>query len=217
MASDRLSDETKDLILKAYAYVEDSREPRHLAAAVAFFYNSSLHGSCPAAAPRSNLARDARINVPWHYNNPRGMKPLNSMLRHAFNYFYDIQRKFNFDDYEARAEKKNVVFFRARSLCATISEVFSILVESSYSRSKDEVASRLFRQICDYCYRMPRTIKERRAADEEERRREEAAAAVLAAEEAKRAAAVKVIDDAARAEADKKAQAAGFASAEDVW
>ncbi len=123
----------------------------------------------------------------------------------------------NWDDYEARGEMKNVVFFRARSLCATISEVFGILVEAGLSRNKDAAASSLFRQISDYCVVLPRTCSEQRAAEAEERRRAEVAAAQRAVEEAKRAAAQKVIDDAERAEADKKAQAAGFASAADVW
>jgi hypothetical protein len=217
MAAERLSAETKDLVFKAYAYVERSSETRHLAAAVAFLYSTSLHGSCPAAAPRSNITRDARLYVPGHYNSPRGMKPLNSMLRHTFNYFDNIQRMMNWDDYEARGEMKNVVFFRARSLCATISEVFGILVEAGLSRNKDAAASSLFRQISDYCVVLPRTCSEQRAAEAEERRRAEVAAAQRAVEEAKRAAAQKVIDDAERAEADKKAQAAGFASAADVW
>ena len=220
MASDRLSAETKDLVFKTYAYVERSTETRHMAAAVAFLYASTLHGTCPAGAPRSNITRDARLHVPESYNYPRGMKslqPLNSMLRHAFNYFDNIQRMMNWNDYEARGEMKNVVFFRARALCATLSEVFGILVEADMSRNKRDVAARLFRQINDYCIVLPLTCSEQRAAEEEERRREEEAAAARAVEEAKRAAALKVIEDAERAEADKRAQAAGFASAADVW
>ena len=217
MASDRLSAETKDLVFKTHSYVEGSRELRHLAAAVAYLYSTSLYASCPAAAPRSSITRDARLHVPMHYNNPRGMKALNSMLRHAFNYFYDIKRMMNWDDYEARDEAHNVVFFHARSVCATISDAFAILVEADLSRSKNETASRFYRMICDYIVALPRTCKEQRVAETEERRRAEAAATARIEEEAKRAAAEKAATDAVRAEADKRAQAAGFASAADVW
>lgn len=217
MAAERLSEETKTLVNKTYAYVEGSRELRHLAAAVGFLYNSSLHGSCPHSAPRSSITRDARLYVPMHYNTPRGMKPLNSMLRHTFNYFYDIQRMMNFDDYEARDDLKNVVFFRARSVCATISDAFAILVEASQSRSKDETASRLFRMISDSVFVVPRTRAEERAAEAEDRRRAAAAAEVRAKAEAERAAAQKAEDDKHRAEADARARVAGFASAADVW
>lgn len=217
MASDRLSAETKDLINKAYTYGEGSRETRQLAATVAYLYTTSLHGSCPASAPRSNITRDARLYVPTHYNTPRGKKPLNSMLRHAFNFFYDIQRMMNFDDYDARDDARNAVFFRARSLCASLSEAFGILVEAGLSRTKDSAASRLFRYICDYSIVLPLTASEQRAADAEERRRAEAAAAIRAAAEDERRAAEKVVADAAKAEADKRAQVAGFASAADIW
>jgi hypothetical protein len=217
MAAERLSAEKKDLVFRAYAYVEGSRETRHVAAVVAFLYTTSLHGSCLDSAPRSAITRDARLYVPGRYNSPRGLKPLNSMLRHTFNYFYDIQRMMNWDDYEARSEMKNIVFFRARSLCATISEAFAILVEAGLSGNKDSAAASLFRYISDYCVVLPRTCSEQRAAEAEERRRAEVAAAQRAVEEAKRAAAQKVIDDAEREVADAAARKAGFASAADVW
>ncbi len=123
----------------------------------------------------------------------------------------------NFDDYEARDDLKNVVFFRARSVCATISDAFAILVEASQSRSKDETASRLFRMISDSVFVVPRTRAEERAAEAEDRRRAAAAAEVRAKAEAERAAAQKAEDDKHRAEADARARVVGFASAADVW
>lgn len=160
----RLADGAEDLVFSTYAYVERSRELRHLAAAVAFLYKSSLHGSCPAAAPRSYITRDARRHIPGRYNSPRGMKPLNSMLRHTFNYFDNIQCRFNFDDLDARETEDSVVFKRARWLCATISEVFAILSEADLSRTKDSAAYRLFQYICDYCLVLPKTLAEERKA-----------------------------------------------------
>lgn len=217
MASNRVSSDTKDLINKTYAYVEGSREMRHIAAAIAYLYNTSLHVSCPSAAPRSAITRDARLYVPSRYNNPRGMKALNSMLRHTFNFFYEIQRIMNWDDYEARNNARNVVFFRARSLCATISDAFAILVEADLSRTKNDAAGRLFRMINDYILVLPRTRAAERAAAaaEEELRRKEAEA--KAKVDAERAAAEKAEANKARANANARARAAGFASAANVW
>ena len=202
---------------RRYAYVEGSREPHHVAAAIAYLYNTSLYVSCPSSAPRSAITRDARIHVPMRYNHPRGMTALNSMLRHTFNFFYEIQRMMNWDDFEARGNARNAIFFRARSLCATISEGFSILIDADRSRTKDKEADRLFRMISDYIRLLPRTRAAERAAAvvEEERRRKEAEA--KAKVDAEKAAADKVEANKARAIANAHARAAGFASAANVW
>ena len=217
MASLRLSSDSKDLINKTFAYVEGSREMRHIAAAIAYLYNTSLHVSCPSYPPKSAITRDARNHVPSRYNSPRGMKTLNSMLRHTFNFFYEIQRMMNWDDYEERNNERNIVFFRARSLCATISEAFVIIVEADKSKSKDSTASRLFSMINDYIVALPRTLAAQRAAEavEAEIRRKEAEAKAKA--DAEKAAAEKVEANKARANANARARAAGFASAANVW
>lgn len=217
MASNRVSSDTKDLITKTYAYVEGSRETRHIAAAIAYLYNTSLYVSCPSSAPRSAITRDARLHVPMRYNHPRGMKALNSMLRHSFNFFYEIQRMMNFDDYDARNNARNVIFFRARSLCATISEAFAILVEADQSRTKDGAADRLFRMISDYIIVLPRTRAAERAAAEAEAEEVRKAAEAKAKAGAERAAAEKVEANKAKANANARARAAGFASAADIW
>lgn len=217
MASNRVSSDTKDLINKTYAYVEGSREMRHIAGAIGYLYHTSLRVSCPAAAPRSAITSDARLHVPMRYNHPRDPKALNSMLRHTFNFFYDIQSMMNWRDYEARANARNVVFFRARSLCATISEAFGILAEADRSRTKDGEASHLFRMIGDSVNRLPLTRAAERAAEAvaaEERRK---AAEVKAKANAVKAAAEKVEENKARANANARARAAGFASAANVW
>ena len=217
MASNRVSSDTKDLINKTYAYVEGSREPHHVAAAIAYLYNTSLHVSSPSSAPRSAITRDASLHVPMRYNHPRGMKALNSMLRHTFNFFYEIQRMMNWDDYEARDNARNVVFYRARSLCATLSEGFSILVYADRSRTKDKEANNFFRMISDYVRVLPRTRAAERAAAavEEEIRRKEAEA--KAKVDAGKAAVEKIAANKDRAIANAQARAAGFASAANVW
>jgi hypothetical protein len=217
MASNRVSSDTKDLVNKTYAYVEGSRELRHIAAAIAYLYRTSLYVSCPGAAPRSAITRDARAHVVMRYNSPRGMKPLNSMLRHAYNFFYDIQRMMNWDDYEARNNARNVVFFRARSICAAISEAFGILVEADMSRTKDGTASRLFRMITDYIGALPNTLAAQRAADAAEAEERRKAAEARAKVDAERAAAAKADENKTRANANARARAAGFASAANVW
>lgn len=217
MASLRVSSDTKDLINKTYAYVEGSRDLRHVAAAIAYLYQTSLYVSCPAAAPRSAITRDARLHVPMRYNHPRGMKALNSMLRHSFNFFYEIQRMMNWDDYEARNNARNVVFFRARSICATISDAFAILVEADMSKSKDGTAHRLFGMISEYVAALPKTRAAERAAEEAEAEERRKAAEARAKVEAERAAAAKADENKAKANANTRARAAGFASAANVW
>ncbi len=165
---DGVSAAHRNIINGAYAYVEKSKETKHMAAAVAYLYNSALYTTCPVAAPQSSICTDPRTKIPMHFNSPLGMKYLNSMLRHAFNFFKGHENNMNWNDTEALAEPQNKIYFYARTLRKKLEITFSTLSGAdgpSPSNTKVKAASHLFRLIEEYIRYPPRTLGEVRLAD----------------------------------------------------
>ena len=164
----------RNIINGAYSYVEKSKETKHIAAAVAYLYNTSLYSSCPDAPPRcpgaaplSEIA-DPRSNIPMHYNRPNGMKFINSMLRHAFNFFKGYENIMNWADTEALADPQCKIFFKARSLRQKLEIVFNTLSGASGpapSTTKVKAAVHMFKLIEEYIRYPPQTLSEVRLAD----------------------------------------------------
>ncbi len=158
------------IIDKAYSYVEKSTDTKHIAAVVAYMYNTSLFATCPASAPRSNICADPRASIPMHFNSPLGMKYLSAMLRHAFNFFEGHEKSpfMNWCDTEALADPQSQIYFDARSLRKKMEIAFSTLSGASGpspSTTKVKAASHMFRMIEEYIRYPPRTLAEVRLAD----------------------------------------------------
>lgn len=159
----RISPEIRRIIYTTYSYVEGSKELPHLAAAVAYLYKSPLY-EYSAAPPESTIAPKSS-SILMRFNNPLGMKPLNSMLRHFFNVFSDVERMMNWNDYDALECEENKIFFHARSLCSTLSRVFDILSKAEQSNTREKAAKNMFNTISDFVRRLPPTRREERTAE----------------------------------------------------
>jgi hypothetical protein len=167
----------RNIINGAYSYVEKSKETKHIAAAVAYLYSTSLYSSCPDAPPRcpgapplSEIA-DPRSNIPMHYNRPNGMKFLNSMIRHVYNFFKGYENSMNWADTEALADPQCKIFFKARSLRQKLEIVFTTLSGASGpspSTTKVKAAAHMFKLIDEYIRYPPQTLAEVRLADAED-------------------------------------------------
>lgn len=139
-------EEDYEIIRSVYRYIDD---PGVMIAAI---YNTrELYEKCTSHAPKSLLggkrARD--IAVPDRYARPEPrMKPLNSVLRCAFNFFDRYADKARGDDAEpgewAMAKRINI----------ELEAVFWMFVhatpEMKPSRSKSEKADKLFNRIRHY-------------------------------------------------------------------
>lgn len=203
---DGVDDAKAAIVQAAYEYVADP------AAMIALLYRTrSLHDACPMGVPSSELGRGFSVNE--HFNHPPGMKALNVMLRHTYNYFNDFTKKMNFNDYEARTCGSNVIYFRARDVRNTIATVFAALSDTA-SGTKYKAAQTLFNRIKDCIVSMPPTPAEREREREREREIARRAAVAAAAEEARRAAEE---ERAKKAASDAFAAANGGLRPEECW
>lgn len=200
------------IINSAHEYLSDPP------AMIALLYrNRTLYDACPPGVPSSELGRNrhgADFQVPEHFNHPHGMKSMNAMLRHTYNYFNEFCQKMNFNDFEATSNSDNVVFFRARAVRNEIVSVFTTLYESSRSKTKQKDAEKIYQRILDCITSLPPTPAERECERERERERERRMAALAAVEEARREAEK---ERAAKAAADAFAAAHGGVRPEDCW
>ncbi len=203
---DGADDAKAAIVQSAYEYVADP------AALIALLYRTrSLHDACPMGVPSSELGRGFSVNE--HFNHPPGMKALNVMLRHTYNYFNDFTKKMNFNDYEARACGSNVIYFRARDVRNVIATVFAALSDTA-SGTKYKAAQTLFNRIKDCIVSMPPTPAEREREREREREIARRAAIAATAEETRRAAEAERVKKAAD---DAFAAANGGKRPEDCW
>ncbi len=212
----RLTAENVDLIESAYSYLElqveyaDRRigvsekmvfstyisaakkkfEMRRLAALVAFIYNTpKLMESAPSHVPSSRLVGSTYV-IPSRYNNPRGHRALNIVLRHAYNFFFSFVGALYHDDSERAAADSPALRICADRICLALEAEFKTLEAADSSKGKDGDAHALFTRIGDYIFSMPSTCAEehKRAVAEEEARLADVAAKAKAAADKKAAA-----------------------------
>ncbi len=211
MSFDAKDDAKAAIVRSAREYLADPP------AMIALLYRTrALYETCPPGVPSSELGRNrhgADFQIAEHFNHPHGMKSLNAMLRHAFNFFNEFCRKMNFNDYEATSERGNVVFFHARAVRNEIATVFSTLSDVS-SKTKEKEAEKVYRRILDCITSMPPTPAEREREREREREHQRRAAALAAAEDARRA---EEAERAKKAASDAFAAANGGLRPEECW
>lgn len=205
-------EEDFDVIRSVYRYITD---PGVMIAAI---YNThELHDSFSVHAPKSQLGgKEARhVVIPDRYTRPEPrMKPLNSVLRCAYNFFDQYAGKSRGDDAEPGE------WAMAKDINKKLEIVFWTFVDADPdrrpSRSKIDKADKLFNRIRHYigaATRSPRAgagaeeIEDRvKAAERREKERGREARAEMAARAEREAAAAE--EAAERAAAAYKAAAA---------
>lgn len=178
------------------------------------YKTKEIYDSCPAFPPASPMggprARD--IAIPEPFARPKsGMKPLNSMLRCAFNFFFKYANRSRGSNDEAKE------LGMAEAICAKLTEVFWIFVnanpELAPSRGQREKADKLFRRIGHFIGALSVS-----AAAEEENTRERLARAKAAQErEAAYAKSARERNAAAAANANRMAREAAKTRATNYW
>lgn len=190
-------EEEFDIIRAVYRHVGS---PGALIAAI---YNTrEIYGKCSEAPPKSRLGYDGHheIAIPERYGRPDPhKKPLNSVIRCAFNFFNKHASEFR-DEEGGHDELR-----QARHITIELRGIFATLVDADSEKrpsgNKIKKADKLFHSIRDHMGResgavggagAAAVVKEHiKAAErrEKEREREARAAAAAAAERAATAAA----------------------------
>jgi hypothetical protein len=121
------------IINEVYSHIRNTGE------LIASIYNvKRIYNSCPGYAPKSRLGgkKGDALVVPSHLNLPRGpteraLKPMNMMLRHAYNFFFKYA--------ELKTTNTNVdlpEIIRANGICQKLQDAFLV-----FNRAAGEYAT----------------------------------------------------------------------------
>jgi hypothetical protein len=160
------TEEDYEIIRTIYAHNGD---PGAMIAAI--YTTKALYNKCTEYPPASQLGKGQVI--PVRYARPKGMKPLNSVLRCAYNMF---------DIYAGKArgsESERAEWEMARQLCMKLKQAFQTFTDADYdpetrmgpSKGKQKKADNLFERIGQFIYEMSGAKAERERANFERRAR----------------------------------------------